>query len=118
MGLILYVIFPLLPFCWAFSFALGCGVSFFGGIQPSPVDGCSAVSFSFGVLTGEDECTSFYSASDHRQQTLQKSYLTYSLYFQRQVMTIQCKHQSITGFLGLVIKAPHPSSDENGSLSK
>ena len=56
--------------------------------------------------------------SDHRQQTLQKSYLTYSLYFQRQVMTVQCKHQSITGFLGLVIKAPHPSCDENGSLSK
>ena len=30
---------PLLPFCWGFSFTLGCGVSFFGGIQHSPV-GC------------------------------------------------------------------------------
>ena len=33
---------PLLPSCWGFSFALGCRVSFFGGIQHSPVDGCSA----------------------------------------------------------------------------
>ena len=28
---------PLLPFCWDFSFALGHGVSFFGGIQHSAV---------------------------------------------------------------------------------
>ena len=34
---------------------------FFGGIQHSPVDGCSAVSCNFGVLSGEDEHTSFYS---------------------------------------------------------
>ena len=34
---------------------------FFGGIQHSPVDGCSAASCDFGVFT-EDECTSFYSA--------------------------------------------------------
>ena len=33
---------------------------FFGGIQHS-VDGCSAVRSNFGVLAGEDECTSFYS---------------------------------------------------------
>ena len=38
-----------------FSFALGCGVSFFGGIQHSPVDGYLAVSFNVGVLAGEDE---------------------------------------------------------------
>ena len=31
--LILNMISPLLPSCWGFSFALGCGVSFFGGIQ-------------------------------------------------------------------------------------
>ena len=62
-GLILNVIFPLLPSCWGFSFALGCGVSFFGGIQHSPVDGCLAASCSFGVLTGEDEHTSFYPPS-------------------------------------------------------
>ena len=61
-GLILNVILPLLPSCWGFSFALGRGVSFFGGIQCSPVDGCSAVSCNFGVLSGEDEHTSFYSA--------------------------------------------------------
>ena len=42
--LILSTILPLLPSCWGFSCALGCGVSFFGGIQHSPVDGCSAAS--------------------------------------------------------------------------
>ena len=58
----LNVISPLLPSYWGFSFALGCGVSFFGGLQHSPVNGCSASSCNFGVLAGEDECTSFYSA--------------------------------------------------------
>ena len=36
--LILNVISPLLPSCWGFSFALRCGVSFFGGIQYFSVD--------------------------------------------------------------------------------
>ena len=36
-------------------------VSFFGGIQCSPVNGGSAASCNFGVLAGENECTSFYS---------------------------------------------------------
>ena len=53
-GLILNVILPLLSSCWGFSFAPGCEVSFFGGIQHSPADGCSAGSCSFGVLA-EDE---------------------------------------------------------------
>ena len=61
-ALIIKMIPPLLPSFGGFSFALGCGVSFFGGIQHFPVDGCSAASFNFGVLAGEDECTSFYSA--------------------------------------------------------
>ena len=52
---------PLLS-CLGFSFALEHGVAFFGGIQYSFVDGCSAASCNFGVLTGEDEFTSFYSA--------------------------------------------------------
>ena len=43
------------------SFAFGHRVSSFGGIQHSSVNGCSAVSCNFGVLTGEDKCTSFYS---------------------------------------------------------
>ena len=43
-GLILNEILPLLPCCWGFSFAFGRGVSFFGGIQHSPFDGCSAAS--------------------------------------------------------------------------
>ena len=52
---------PPLPFCRGFSFAFGCGSSFFGVIHHFPFDGCSAASCSFGVLTWEDECTSFYS---------------------------------------------------------
>ena len=37
------VIVPLLPSCWGFSFALGHGVSFFGGIQHSPVNGLFSI---------------------------------------------------------------------------
>ena len=62
-GLILNMILALPPSCWGF-FALGCGVSFFGGIQHFPVDGCSAMGCNFGVLAG-DECTSFYSTVLH-----------------------------------------------------
>ena len=40
-------------------------VSFFGGIQHSLVDGYSAASCHFGVLTGEDEHMSFYSMILH-----------------------------------------------------
>ena len=52
---------------WGFSFALGRGVlgrgvSFFEGIQHSPVNGCSVASCNFGVLAGEDKCMSFYSS--------------------------------------------------------
>ena len=47
-GLILNVILHLLPSCWGFSFALGRGVSFSGGIQHSPFDGCSQQVVIFG----------------------------------------------------------------------
>ena len=60
-GLILNAFSPLLLSYLGFSFALGCGVSFFGGTQHSPVDGCSAVSCNFGVLTEVDEHMSSYS---------------------------------------------------------
>ena len=66
-GLSLNAISPLLLSCWGFSFAFGCGVSFLGEIQHSLVDGCSAASGNFGVLAGEDECTSFYSSFPHGQ---------------------------------------------------
>ena len=50
--LIVNRIFPLPPSFWGFSFAIGLGVSFcVCGIQHSPVSGCSAVSYNFGVLT-------------------------------------------------------------------
>ena len=42
---------------------------FFGGIHHSPVDGCWAASCNFGVLTGEDELTSFYSALFYRSRS-------------------------------------------------
>ena len=60
-GLILNSISPLLPSCWGFCFVLECRVSFLCGTQHSPVDGCSTESCNFGVFTGEDEWTSFYS---------------------------------------------------------
>ena len=61
--------------CWVFQIcwhiecstltasSFGHGLSFFGEIQHSLVDGCPAVSCNFGVLAGENERTSFYSAS-------------------------------------------------------
>ena len=52
-GLIPDGILSLLPSCWCFSFALERGVSFFHGIQYSPVDSSLAVTCSFGVITGE-----------------------------------------------------------------
>ena len=45
-----------------FFFVFGRGISFIGGFQCPPVDGCSTASCNFGVLTGGDECASFYSA--------------------------------------------------------
>ena len=59
---LLSAILPLLLSCWGYSFALGHGVSYFGGMQHSPIDSCSAGSCNFGVLAGVDEHTSFYSA--------------------------------------------------------
>ena len=50
----------LLSHC-GFSFVFGHGVSFFGGLQHLPIDGCSAASCDFCVLTGEYEHTFFYS---------------------------------------------------------
>ena len=62
-GLSLNAILPLLLSCWVFFFALGCGVcfSFLVGSNILLSDGCSAVSCNFGVLSGEDEHTSFLS---------------------------------------------------------
>ena len=41
---------------------LDIGCIFFGGFRHSPIDDCSTASCDFGVFTGEDEHTSFYSA--------------------------------------------------------
>ena len=63
------------PSFWGFSFAFGCGVYFFAGIQHAPVDSCSVVSGNFGVLAGEDECMSFYSISSGLLVSLGKAVL-------------------------------------------
>ena len=63
--LILNVILLILLSFWGFSLALARGVSFFGGIQHSPVDSYSAATCSFGVLPEEYELTSFYSTILH-----------------------------------------------------
>ena len=52
--------FPSYHLSGASPLPLDVGVSFYGGIQHSPVNGCSAASCTFGVLAG-DEHTSFYS---------------------------------------------------------
>ena len=55
------MIAPLLQSYCGFSFVFGCGVSLIGGFQYPPVNGCSTDSCDFSVLTGGDECMSFYS---------------------------------------------------------
>jgi len=50
------ILFGLLLCPWTWD------IFFFGGIQHSPVNCCFEVSCNFGVLAGEDDHTSFYSA--------------------------------------------------------
>ena len=83
-GLILNAISPILPSCSGFSFAPGRGVSFLGGIQCSPVDGCSPAGCDFGVLA-EVECTSFYSTI-----LTTVVYLLYSQYFLKNQVNVSC----------------------------
>ena len=45
-----------------FFLVFGCGLSFFGGFQCPPINGCSTASCNFGTLMGGDEYTFFYSA--------------------------------------------------------
>ena len=61
--LILNTVCPSYCLFGASPLPLDMGYLFFGGIQHSPVNGCSASSGNFGVLTEEDELTSFYSAA-------------------------------------------------------
>ena len=44
------------------SSCVSMGVYFFGGFQRPSFNGCSTASCDFGVLTGGNECTAFYSA--------------------------------------------------------
>ena len=61
MGFVFIVIAPLLLSSCSFFFVFGLKLSFFGGFQHPPVDGCSIASCNFGALIGGDECM-FYSA--------------------------------------------------------
>ena len=78
-GLILSAVSPLLLSCWGFSFALGCGVSFFGGVQHSPVNGCSAASCNFGVLAGEENSLHPYQAPRSTGEGVPRLYSAHSL---------------------------------------
>ena len=61
-GLTLNVILPFLTFFLGLLLYLWTWGIFFGGIQHSPLNGCSALRCNFRTLAGEDECTSYYSA--------------------------------------------------------
>ena len=61
MGFDFIAVVPLLlsPCCRFFVF--GHELSFFGGFQHPPVDGCSTASCNFGALTGGNKLRTFYS---------------------------------------------------------
>ena len=77
--LILNVILPFRSSCWGFSFALGCGVSFFRGIQHSPVNGCSAVDCNFGARAGEDEPMSYSAVFPPSPRSIHEGFRSSSL---------------------------------------
>ena len=60
-NLILMQLFPSCHLFVASALCLDMGDLFFGRFHHLPVDGCSAASWNFGVLTGEHEHKSFYS---------------------------------------------------------
>ena len=68
--MIVNAILPVLQSCWGF-FALGHWVFCFGVIQHSSLDGHSAASCNFGVLS-EVECMSFYSAILEKMLRMEK----------------------------------------------
>ena len=70
-GFILNMVALLLLSWCGFLFALGCGVSFIGGFQHSPIRGCLAISCKFGIFTREDEHMSFLELQNHCGQWLQ-----------------------------------------------
>ena len=69
-------------------FCLDNGACFFGGIQYSAVNGCSTVSCKFGVLTGEDEHTSFYFTTLISSQNDQLSFLNLDLGSMKHVLCL------------------------------
>ena len=59
MGLDFMEIAPHLPFHCRFFFVFGCGLSFLGGFQCPPVNGCSTTSCNFGAFKEGDVYTPF-----------------------------------------------------------
>ena len=78
------VMAPLLPSNCGCCFVFGCGVSFFGGFQCPPVNGCSTASCSFGALTGGDEHMTFYFAMLNWKPVLLK------FIFNWRIIALQC----------------------------
>ena len=62
MGFDFIVIVSLLLSHRGFFFVFGREISFYGGFQHAPVDGCLITSCDFGALAGGYEGMSFYSA--------------------------------------------------------
>ena len=56
-----FILIAPLPLPPGFFFVLGSAVSFFGGFQHPPVNGCSIAGCDCGAFAGENECMSFYS---------------------------------------------------------
>ena len=78
------------------SFVLGCGVSYFGEFQHTPVDACLEASCDFGVLT--EEGTSFYSTifipSFHHSQSLSSGSLHKLLILNHQRRSKNCSNMA------------------------
>ena len=60
MGFDFIGIMPLLSSRCSFFFVSGCAVTFFGGFQHLPVDGCSTASCNFGAFMGGDGHMSYF----------------------------------------------------------
>jgi len=62
MGFDFIVIVSLLLSHGVFFFVFGSEISFYGGFQHTPVNGCLITSCDFGALSGRYDGMSFYSA--------------------------------------------------------
>ena len=109
-GFILNAVSHLRLFPWCFSFALGCRISFLGGIQHCPVNGCSAASCYFGVLTG-DEYTSYSAISNHSVESA--CFLAFLFSPSVRILFIKMQKLCFFSFLFLSFALLHPAEDDS-----